>query len=380
MTASVLIDAGNLVAGGGVQVGASFLDELGRRAHDPEAQQRWPWLADVVVEASEEVVANTTGETTSLSVEIVDGRPLDRLRRRPGRPAHDVSFTVFGPDYGPRRARTRVVGFADVTSLFPEFAAVPGARARLRQAVRSRVSRQRFARADVVVAESSYVAAELQQRWSIPADRLRVVPNVLNRVFFDESLQTPLSHDAFEHPVFAFPTRAYPHKNLVVLGAAAQALHDTYGRDVRFALTLTDAEWQGLDPATRKVSHNVGPLRVSQVPGLYDVSDGVVFPSLNECFSVTPLEAMRSRRPLVASDRQFVREVAGDAAWYFEPTDPASLARALADVLSADDGARERRVAEGGRVADGWATGADRATAYLELIHEALARRATSPT
>ena len=76
------------------------------------------------------------GCAPSLSVAVVDGRPAARLRRRPGRPAHDVSFTVFGPDYGPRRARTRIVGFADVTSLFPEFAAVPGARARLRQAVR----------------------------------------------------------------------------------------------------------------------------------------------------------------------------------------------------------------------------------------------------
>ncbi|WP_416954714.1 glycosyltransferase [Nocardioides sp. T5] len=67
-------------------------------------------------------------------------------------------------------------------------------------------------------------------------------------------------------------------------------------------------------------------MRVSQVPALYEACDGVVFPVLTSA-SPSLLEAMRASRPLVASDRPFVREVAGDAAWYFEPTDPASWLR-----------------------------------------------------
>ncbi|MCW2738726.1 glycosyltransferase [Nocardioides sp.] len=376
MSPSVLLDMSNLVVGGGVQVGASFLDELARLVRDPDALRRWPWLEDIVVEVSPEVSANATGDRDDLSVRVVDGRPVARLRRRPGQERFDVSFTVFGPDYGPRRARTRIVGFADVTSLFPEHAAVQGRRARLRHAVRARVSRRTFRAADLVVAESSYVTSALEGRWGIPRQRLRVVPNVLNRVFHDESLREPLAVEPAHRPTFAFPTRAYPHKNLALLGAAARVLRDEHGREVQFVLTLTDDEWQALDPATRETSRNVGPLRVSQMPGLYDACDGAVFPSLNECFSVTPLEAMKAGRPLVASDRPFVHEVAGGSAWYFDPADPSSLARALVDV-STDEDLRARRVAEGTRVADGWPSGADRALAYLGLVAEALATGAS---
>ena len=376
MRASVLVDMSNLVVGGGVQVGASFVDELGRLQEDPEARRRWPWLSDVVVEASDIVVANVTRTHPGLAVSVVDGRPAARLRRRPGRRTFDVCFTVFGPDYGPRRARSHVVGCADVTSLFPEFAAIQGRRAKLRHVVRARVSRRLFRRADLVVTESSFVKAALADRWRISADRVRVVPNVLNQVFHDGSRQVPLHVELPELPVFAFPTRPYPHKNLAVLGAAERVLRDEHGQSVRFALTLTDEEWQRLDPATRAVSVNVGPLVVGQMPALYAACVGVVFPSLNECFSVTPLEAMRAARPLLASDRAFVREVAGEAAWYFEPTEPASLARALADLLR-DADLRARRVDVGKRIADGWPTAADRATAYLRIIEEALGSGAT---
>jgi glycosyltransferase involved in cell wall biosynthesis len=368
------VDLSNLVVGGGVQVGASFLDELGRLQEDLDARRRWPWLATLVVEASDAVVANVTDPRPGLAVRVVDGRPASRLRRVSRRRPYDVSFTVFGPDYGSRRARTNVIGFADVTSLFPEFAEIPGRGARLRHAVRSRVSKQRFRSADLVVVESAHVAAALTSRWSVPAERITVVPNVLNRVFDDETRQVPLRVElpgGPAAPLVAFPTRPYPHKNLGVLGAAARALEDEHGRQVRFALTLTDAEWERLDSATKSASINVGPLVVGQMPALYAACDAVVFPSLNECFSVTPLEALRTGRPLVASDRAFVREVAGDAAWYFEPTEPDSVARALSGMLS-DEASRERRVELGQGIAGGWPTAVDRAVAYLDLIDRAL--------
>ncbi|MEO5663051.1 MAG: glycosyltransferase [Nocardioides sp.] len=374
MSASVLVDASNLMVGGGVQVGASFVDVLASLHEDPEVRQRWSWIGDVVVEASDVVIANQTAIGAGLPVEVVDGRPAARLRRRldrADRRAFDVSFTVFGPDYGPRRARKRVVGFADVTSLFPEFAGIRGRRARLRHAARRRVSRRLFRSADLLVTESSFVSAALTERWGIPAHRVKVVPNVLNQVFRDEARQLPVQVELPDVPLLAFPTRPYPHKNLAVLGAAEGVLREEHGRSVRFALTLTPEEWQGLDPATRAVSVNVGPLMVGQMPGLYAACAGVVFPSLNECFSVTPLEAMMAARPLLASDRAFVREVAGEAAWYFEPTEPASLARALAEMLGDEDQCA-RRVAVGKQIADGWPTANDRATAYLDIIEEAL--------
>lgn len=375
----VLVDMSNLVVGGGLQVGASFLDELSRMNADETSSERWPWFDGVEVEASEQVVANSTTRGAGLRLEVVDGRPQARvLRRLPRGPQFDVSFTVFGPGYGRRRARRTIVGCADVTSLFPEHATIRGVRPRALHALRRRVSRRIFLQADRIVGESAHVTAALHQRWGIDPARLRVVPNVLNRVFDDASRQERLDADlgADGALVFAYPTRDYPHKNLDVLGAAQRVVATTSDLDVRFALTLTEREWEQLDPATREASINVGPLVVAQVPALYEACDGVVFTSLNECFSVTPLEAMRAGRSLVASDRPFVREVAGDAAWYVEPTDPASVAAGLVAALS-DDAERSRRVEIGRRVAVDWPSARDRATAYLDLIGDELAHGVT---
>jgi glycosyltransferase involved in cell wall biosynthesis len=377
--ARVLVDMSNLVVGGGLQVGASVLDELTRLAAHPSSSERWPWFPDVVVEASHQVVANSTTGGDGVQLQVVNGRPLARLRRMPRRRRFDVSFTVFGPDYGLGRARRRVVGFADVTSLFPEFAGVRGTRARALHTLRRRVSRHIFRTAQDIVAESDHVAIALRKRWGIDPRGLHVVPNVLNQVFDEASqrLPVPLPFEVDGEVVFAYPTRAYPHKNLEILGAAARIAAEEHGTKLRFALTLTDDEWSRLDLSTRLASINVGPLRVAQMPALYAACTGVVFPSLNECFSVTPLEALKAARPLAASDRSFVCEVARDAAWYFEPTDPASVARVLVEALS-DDAERDRKVEVGRRIAASWPTAQDRTIAYLDIIDAALRRDAPS--
>jgi glycosyltransferase involved in cell wall biosynthesis len=62
--------------------------------------------------------------------------------------------------------------------------------------------------------------------------------------------------------------------------------------------------------------------------------DAVIFPSLLECFSATPLEAMVMGKPLFASDRPFNREVCHSHAHYFDPLSPASAATAIAKVFA----------------------------------------------
>ena len=67
---------------------------------------------------------------------------------------------------------------------------------------------------------------------------------------------------------------------------------------------------------------------------LYSGADLFVFPSLYEGFGLPPLEAMACGTPVAVSNISSMPEVAGEAAVYFDPLDPTSIAAAMRRVLS----------------------------------------------
>lgn len=83
--------------------------------------------------------------------------------------------------------------------------------------------------------------------------------------------------------------------------------------------------------------------RVQQVSGddvvlerLYRQAAIFVFPSLYEGFGIPLLEAMACGCPVACSDASSFPEVAGDAAYYFDPNDTDSIRATLESVLSSD--------------------------------------------
>lgn len=368
MSARVLLDAANLTSGGGLQVASSFLDEVAALRSDPTTLERYPWLASVDVEATPEVIANLLpGSAEALKVVSTTRAPLDRAAWT-AKPTHDVSFTVFGPAYGRQRGRFQIVGMADVTSIYsvPETTMGQTAPKRVLRTVRRRMSRTLFTHADLLVVEAPHVRDQLKKAWGYPPERVEVVSNCVNAIF------TRTQEPAGEQSGWIFVTRAYPHKNLGLLGQIGEELATRGVTDVRFKLTLTDAEWTGLDEATRRYSENLGARRVEELPALYAACEGSVFPSLLECFSAAPLEAIFSGLPLVASDRAFVTDVCGDAAVYADPRD----AKAWADAIMAvrENAAVRERLASARRqvIADAPDARA-RALAYLDLIDRSTA-------
>jgi glycosyltransferase involved in cell wall biosynthesis len=70
---------------------------------------------------------------------------------------------------------------------------------------------------------------------------------------------------------------------------------------------------------------------------LYRHAEALVFPSLYEGFGIPVVEAFSCGCPVVASNTAALKEVAGNAAEYFDPKDPKSICDAVTRVIVASD-------------------------------------------
>lgn len=131
---------------------------------------------------------------------------------------------------------------------------------------------------------------------------------------------------------------SHPHLRLVVVAA----------RDEFAERVVTRAERAGVGARVTVT----GFVEDRDLAALYANAALFVFPSLSEGYGFPGLEAMAHGVPVVAARATCLPETYGDAAAWFDPRDPADLARTIRATLD-DDRERARLVAAGReRVAD----------------------------
>jgi glycosyltransferase involved in cell wall biosynthesis len=79
---------------------------------------------------------------------------------------------------------------------------------------------------------------------------------------------------------------------------------------------------------------DVPPDRINEI---YNLSDVLLFPSLDEGFGIPMLEAMSCGLPVVAADTEVSREVCDDAAIFVEPTFEGCVNGVKEAIASADN-------------------------------------------
>jgi glycosyltransferase involved in cell wall biosynthesis len=140
--------------------------------------------------------------------------------------------------------------------------------------------------------------------------------NNCNQVFADASRQLyNINLPPFRGLTLLTIASNYPHKNLGIIARVAEALARRGIRDVRFVVTVTEAEL----PVAREASslvHHLGAVKIEQCPGLYRQADVMFLPTLLECFSASYAEAMQMQVPILTSDEPFAHGLCGDAAMY----------------------------------------------------------------
>ncbi len=160
-----------------------------------------------------------------------------------------------------------------------------------------------------------------------------------------------------EGPYLLYVGNAYPHKNLERLIEAFEILIKNYKQDLQL-VTVGEEDYfyrRLQKQANTSILYSMevfawiifaGFVADEKLSEFYRGAAAYVFPSLCEGFGLPALEAMSQGVPVVVSNATSLPEILGEAAIYFNPLDPADIAKKLNQVLS-DGNLRQNLIAKG---------------------------------
>lgn len=188
-----------------------------------------------------------------------------------------------------------------------------------------------------------------------------------------------------ESRYFLYPANYWPHKNHRMLLTAFGMLTAGRSDDVRLVLTGADTGLRaelGQAAARLGLAERVtfaGYVSDEELSALMTGAAALVFPSLFEGFGMPLVEAMAVGTPVVCSDATSLPEVGGEAALYFDPKRPDTIAAALSRLLD-DPGLAEGLVAKGRERLAAFGGPEDMARKYLAVFEDVLARPVSQST
>ena len=197
-----------------------------------------------------------------------------------------------------------------------------------------------LAAATRVIVPSHYTQARIVTTCRVDPAKVDVLPYGVASTFTPGAADaTTLERLGVHGPYVLTVGTLQPRKNL---RAAVAAFESTVAEGLPHTLVVAGARgWRDdaiveliRDPRVRARIRVLGAVTDEQLVELYRGADCLLFPSLYEGFGFPVLEAMACGTAVVCADRTSLPEVAGDAAVLVDPDDSATLATALADVLS----------------------------------------------
>lgn len=331
----------NLHHGGAVPSAASFFDQI---------QTLWgtestAWIDYLHLTISPRVAGEMQTleqlqRVAGVDVEVREDRP--RMFPRPPRAkVYDLRYSVRGPEYQGRQAAIEATGFADGSILRArddidiEGRSLGDASLRTRLVARRKIALLK--NYDAYVVQTHDMATSLSL--VIGAKPVSVVPNSLSAAFLDRDLQV-LSYLPARLPGevrLFYPARGYPHKNHGFIPAVVTAFEERFKRPLRIVVTLRDEEFKRLLGRNSYGVINIGEVDTPRCPDLYRQTDGLFFPSLNETFSASPIEAAFMCRPIIAPRLSFMLAMTQGYASYYGNDDPADAARAILEASGSAD-------------------------------------------
>ena len=176
------------------------------------------------------------------------------------------------------------------------------------------------------------------KRLKVSQTKTEVISNAIDTPAF-KRIKEEKSWNPKQKTIILCPAAPHQHKALELIPDYAKVLKDMGYANFSFELTISEDH-----PIFRRIGKKNKRLGVSNmlttrgaysykdVGDIYEDCDIVFVPSLLETFSATYLEAFIAQKPLIVSDREFAKEVCGQAAMYVEPLNTTNVADNLVKI------------------------------------------------
>lgn len=330
----LLVDCTPLHSGGGVQVAIAFLENL-------RQWEEMSWHA-VVPEPMRSVLPAMLRSDSRVTFVAKSGvfhllNIRSQLNQWEQMFNPDVVFTIFGPSYF-RATVPHLVGFAIPHLIYEPYAKMP-LKKRVRHALLDHWRCRQLRRADHLVVETETVRRRLARKLGIASERISVIGNSLNPLL---ARHNPNQHIPVGKYVLLICSAYYPHKNLEIVPAVAQALAQLapdLDFEFRFTLDAAGAPWRNLASQANQlgVGHRLttlGTLSLDTLADAYKSASAVFLPTLREASTAVYPESFYFERPLITSDIDFAHELCDEAAVYVPPFDPEAIAVRIKELVN----------------------------------------------
>lgn len=358
-----LIYAANLHKGGSVQVAASFICEI--------AQLDIAKNYDLVLSSrvKEDLIDPDATLVRFASYQIINhyGISFKAIWFSLFSLQYSRIFVVFGPKYFIAPFAKCMCGFAQPWIIYPQNLVSNGIPVFNLLGIRLKywIQKWLFYRCQLLVVELPHVKEGLV-KLNYPRNRIIIVENCISRVFREswrwQKIDKYSPQTKYRIGVIG---RNYLHKNIDFIGQVGVVLSNISTIEFKFVVTLTEQEYESLSPESRLFSYSIGEINIAQCPEFYKIVDCIFIPSLLECFSATPIEAMFMGKPVVISDLSFNRDICGNCGFYFDPIDPQSAAKQIIEVYNNHTVVSEK-VEAGKRIAEKYIDSRGRAIKYID--------------
>jgi glycosyltransferase involved in cell wall biosynthesis len=203
-------------------------------------------------------------------------------------------------------------------------------------------------RVDTVMTVSTFAAADIRQRYALERDDLLLARPGWEHAEDDAGAvdaAAVLQRHGLRSGAYLFAVGSLkPSKNFGLLPRALQRVAQRPRMTLAVAGEHDGRVFRGADAAAGDDAVRwLGFVPDDELRVLYRHAAWFIFPSLYEGFGLPALEAMAADCPVLAARSSSIPEVCGDAALYFDPHDPQSLADLLDRVTADDSAAAELR-------------------------------------